>query len=176
MLQYAFSEGTLLTPLLMEHFHFSLRRVACLLGDLPNASMRRRFLNSEAGRTFHRSYTGSRGRPISLFGHNYRWANSDDGIIFGLCGACTRRWFPCMECSSSARRTCLHGPIGAKRSTLRTAMNEYQPRELIVVGDSLFCRRSPTSTLNPTRHTTSRHLVSMNVSTRKRHPIPRLAR
>jgi hypothetical protein len=38
-------------------------RGRALLGDVPNASMRRRFLASEAGREHHRSYTGSDADP-----------------------------------------------------------------------------------------------------------------
>ena len=34
-----------------------------LLGDLPNASMRQRFLDSEAGHEYHRAYTGTDEKP-----------------------------------------------------------------------------------------------------------------
>jgi hypothetical protein len=57
VLQYAFAEG--------DAFAFvdaALSLLApggrLLVGDLPNASMRRRFLASEAGRAHHREYTG----------------------------------------------------------------------------------------------------------------------
>lgn len=54
-----------------------------LLGDLPNASMRRRFLHSEAGRAFHRGYTGRDDEPA------VRWpalptGEIDDGVLLGL--------------------------------------------------------------------------------------------
>jgi SAM-dependent methyltransferase len=54
-----------------------------LLGDLPNASMRRRFLNSDSGRAFHRAYTGIEGDPP------VSWpvlpaGEIDDGVVLGL--------------------------------------------------------------------------------------------
>ncbi len=54
-----------------------------LLGDLPNASMRRRFLHSDAGHSFHRTYTGRDDDPT------VRWpllpsGEIDDGVLSGL--------------------------------------------------------------------------------------------
>jgi SAM-dependent methyltransferase len=54
-----------------------------LLGDLPNASMRRRFLHSEAGRAFHRQYTGRDDEP------EMAWpvlpaGELDDGVLLGM--------------------------------------------------------------------------------------------
>jgi hypothetical protein len=54
-----------------------------LLGDLPNASMRRRFLHSDAGRSFHRTYTGRDDDPTVA------WpllppGELDDGVLSGL--------------------------------------------------------------------------------------------
>ena len=54
-----------------------------LLGDLPNASMRRRFLHSAAGHEFHRRYTGRDDLPV------VNWpmlptGELDDGVVFGL--------------------------------------------------------------------------------------------
>jgi hypothetical protein len=84
VLQYAFTDMgvhafvdaalTLLAP-----------RGRLLLGDLPNASMRRRFLASQAGREHHHSYTGrDEDPPVS-------WpvlpaGEIDDSVVFGLIG------------------------------------------------------------------------------------------
>lgn len=54
-----------------------------LLGDLPNASMRRRFLASDAGRQFHKTYTGSVDDPIVNWG-SLPSGELDDGVLFGL--------------------------------------------------------------------------------------------
>jgi SAM-dependent methyltransferase len=56
-----------------------------LLGDLPNASMRRRFLHSDAGRSFHREYVGGEGEPPVAWPH-LPLGELDDGILFGLMG------------------------------------------------------------------------------------------
>jgi SAM-dependent methyltransferase len=53
-----------------------------LLADVPNASMRRRFLNSEAGRAYHREYVGRDEPPVV-------WpalpvGELDDGVLYGL--------------------------------------------------------------------------------------------
>lgn len=58
-----------------------------LIGDLPNASMRRRFLASDAGRAFHRQYTGENTDPP------VRWpeiplGELDDGVLLGLVARC----------------------------------------------------------------------------------------
>jgi prepilin-type processing-associated H-X9-DG protein len=54
-----------------------------LLGDLPNASMRRRFLHSEAGRKFHRSYTGLDDDPVVAWPVLPK-GELDDGVLLGL--------------------------------------------------------------------------------------------
>jgi Methyltransferase domain len=56
-----------------------------LLGDVPNASMRRRFLASEAGRAHHRAYTG-RDEDPPLQWPNLPIGEIDDAVIFGLLG------------------------------------------------------------------------------------------
>src|SRR5262249_11295650 len=54
-----------------------------LLGDLPNASMRRRFLVSEAGRQHHRAYSGrDEDPPVSW--PTLPTGEIDDGIVIGL--------------------------------------------------------------------------------------------
>ncbi len=54
-----------------------------LLGDLPNASMRRRFLSSEAGRAFHRRYTGRDDEPAVEW-PRLPMGELDDGVGLGL--------------------------------------------------------------------------------------------
>ena len=82
VLQYAFAEGSV-----HGFFDEALTLLApggrLLLGDLPNASMRRRFLHSDAGRAFHRAYTGRSDDP------GVEWprlpvGELDDGAILGL--------------------------------------------------------------------------------------------
>jgi SAM-dependent methyltransferase len=54
-----------------------------LVGDLPNASMRSRFLASEAGAAFHRAYTGTDEPPEPRYG-TLRRGEPDDGLVLGL--------------------------------------------------------------------------------------------
>jgi hypothetical protein len=53
-----------------------------LVGDLPNASMRRRFLASDAGREHHRQYTGSAAPPAVA--STASDDEMDDAAILGL--------------------------------------------------------------------------------------------
>ena len=54
-----------------------------LLGDIPNSSMRRRFLSSAAGAAFHRKYTGKDEDPqIAQFPAEQK--TMDDSVIFGM--------------------------------------------------------------------------------------------
>ncbi|MDP9225259.1 MAG: class I SAM-dependent methyltransferase [Actinomycetota bacterium] len=54
-----------------------------LLGDLPNASMRRRFLYSEAGRAFHLTYTGRDDDPAVTWPMLPK-GELDDAVLLGL--------------------------------------------------------------------------------------------
>ena len=56
-----------------------------LLGDLPNTSMRRRFLASDAGRKHHRAYTGRDEDPPVAW-PMLPAGEIDDAVIFGLLG------------------------------------------------------------------------------------------
>lgn len=82
VLQYIFADENL-----HGFFDQCLRLLApggrLLIGDLPNASMRSRFLLSEEGTLFHHGYTGSSDPPV------IRWPDLpsgqlDDAVIFGL--------------------------------------------------------------------------------------------
>ncbi|HEV3001482.1 MAG TPA: methyltransferase domain-containing protein [Solirubrobacteraceae bacterium] len=54
-----------------------------LIGDLPNASMRRRFLASAAGAAHHRAYTGRDEDPPVAFNTPSR-GEVDDALVLGL--------------------------------------------------------------------------------------------
>jgi SAM-dependent methyltransferase len=54
-----------------------------LLGDVPNASMRRRFLHGERGRAFHREYTGRDDDPTVSWPVQPT-GEIDDGVLLGL--------------------------------------------------------------------------------------------
>lgn len=54
-----------------------------LIGDLPNASMRRRFLASAAGAAHHRAYTGRDEDPPVTFNAPSR-GEVDDAVVLGL--------------------------------------------------------------------------------------------
>lgn len=56
-------------------------RGALLIGDVPNASMRRRFLTSETGRAFHRAFTGRDEDPPAEVIERGR---IDDELVLGL--------------------------------------------------------------------------------------------
>lgn len=54
-----------------------------LIGDIPNASMRKRFLSSEAGRAYHRAHYGD--RPFPEIGHNrLEQGQIDDAVVLGI--------------------------------------------------------------------------------------------
>ena len=53
-----------------------------LIGDIPNMSKRRRFFASEAGRMFHRQFTGRDADPVADF--NSPASGIDDAVLAGL--------------------------------------------------------------------------------------------
>jgi 2-polyprenyl-3-methyl-5-hydroxy-6-metoxy-1,4-benzoquinol methylase len=54
-----------------------------LIGDIPNASMRRRFLASDAGDAFHREYTGRDEAPVPAF-NRISEGEMDDAVLLSL--------------------------------------------------------------------------------------------
>lgn len=80
--QYVFVEGN---P--YEFLDEALRLLApggeLLLGDIPNVSMRKRFLASDNGRQFHRQYTKVDEDPEVAF-NCAEPGLIDDGVVFGL--------------------------------------------------------------------------------------------
>jgi hypothetical protein len=53
-----------------------------LIGDIPNASMRRRFLSSAAGRTYHQAHFGDAAPPEIAFNRLEPGA-IDDAVVLG---------------------------------------------------------------------------------------------
>ena len=56
---------------------------ACLVGDIPNVAMRRRFLDSDSGRRHHRAYCGRDEDPVVTF-NRLDPGVIDDAVVFGL--------------------------------------------------------------------------------------------
>ncbi len=54
-----------------------------LVADIPNQSMRRRFFSSDAGRAFHRSFTGTDTEPEVVF-NTLEFETIDDSVLIGL--------------------------------------------------------------------------------------------
>ncbi|OBH58719.1 bifunctional 2-polyprenyl-6-hydroxyphenol methylase/3-demethylubiquinol 3-O-methyltransferase UbiG [Mycobacterium sp. E2479] len=54
-----------------------------LVADIPNQSMRRRFFSSDAGRAFHKSFTGTDTEPEVEF-NKLEFEKIDDGVLVGL--------------------------------------------------------------------------------------------
>lgn len=67
VLQYVFIEGSIFAFLDAALELLAQGGGAMLLGDIPNASMRKRFLASAAGGAFHRTYTGRDEDPPLAF-------------------------------------------------------------------------------------------------------------
>lgn len=54
-----------------------------LIGDIPNVSKRRRFFASEAGRRYHKAFTGSDDAPIVDF-NTVAHGKIDDAVLIGM--------------------------------------------------------------------------------------------
>ena len=82
VIQYAFTDASI-----FEFLDAALELLApggrLLVGDLPNASMRRRFLASETGRAHHREYVGRDEDPDLTFNAIDR-GEIDDAVILSL--------------------------------------------------------------------------------------------
>jgi hypothetical protein len=82
VIQYAFRDASI-----FEFFDAALALLApggrLLIGDVPNASMRRRFLASETGRAHHREYSGRDEDPEVRFNAIDR-GEIDDAVILAL--------------------------------------------------------------------------------------------
>lgn len=77
---YIFAEGNV-----FEFLDFSLHLLgpggAMLIGDIPNQSMRDRFFSSDAGRAFHRQFTGVDAEPPL---GSYAAGKPDDAVLFAM--------------------------------------------------------------------------------------------
>jgi SAM-dependent methyltransferase len=91
VLHYVFA-GQPLIPFLDAALAMLKPGSALLLGDLPNASMRRRFLACSAGRTFHRTYSGRHEDP-DLPIHTATEGEMDDSVLLSLVARARARGF-----------------------------------------------------------------------------------
>jgi hypothetical protein len=81
VLQYVAKEGSLLR--FLDGLLGLLRPGGqCLIGDVPNASMRRRFMAGPAGRAYHAANYGTDPEPLLRAGIDHDELN--DGMIIGL--------------------------------------------------------------------------------------------
>ena len=82
VVQYAFTDGNL-----WRFLDCALSLLApgghLLIGDIPNRSMRNRFLASEAGHRHHREYTGRDEAPTVSFGRAAP-GEMDDSVVLGM--------------------------------------------------------------------------------------------
>lgn len=79
---YVFNEGNV-HRFLDEALSLLAPGGGLLLGDLPNNSMLRRFLDSDRGRQFHREYAQCDEDPLVEF-NTPSHARMDDGVLMGL--------------------------------------------------------------------------------------------
>jgi hypothetical protein len=89
VLAYSVLQHTLNRPGVFEFVDAACELLApggrLLLADMPNASMRRRFLASDAGYESHKAFSGRDERPVVEFNTPSRGEN-DDGVLFGILG------------------------------------------------------------------------------------------
>jgi hypothetical protein len=81
VLHYVFAEGGL-WAFLYRALSLLASGGAMLLGDIPNASKRRRFFTSEAGIAFHRNFMGDDSLPDLESGNDT--AKIDDAVVFEI--------------------------------------------------------------------------------------------
>jgi hypothetical protein len=81
VLHYVFAEGAL-WPFLDRTLSLLANGGAMLLGDIPNASKRRRFFTSEAGIAFHRNFMGDDSFPD--LGSADEPAKIDDAVVLEI--------------------------------------------------------------------------------------------
>ena len=82
VIQYVFVEASV-----FDFLDFSLALLApggrILLGDIPNASKRRRFFASDTGQAYHRAYTGS-DKEIPVYFNQIEPGKIDDATVLAL--------------------------------------------------------------------------------------------
>ncbi|MGG5824037.1 hypothetical protein [Falsiroseomonas sp. HW251] len=83
VLQYVFTEGSVFGFLDAAQALLQPGGGAMLIGDIPNASMRRRFLATAAGVAHHRRYTGRDEDPLLAFNAPTP-GEMDDAVILAL--------------------------------------------------------------------------------------------
>lgn len=89
VLAYSVLQHTLNRPGVFEFVDAACELLApggrLLLADIPNASMRRRFLASDAGHAYHREHYGGGEPPVIVFNGSSR-GEMDDAVVFGILG------------------------------------------------------------------------------------------
>jgi 2-polyprenyl-3-methyl-5-hydroxy-6-metoxy-1,4-benzoquinol methylase len=89
VLAYSVLQHTLSRPGVFEFVDAACELLApggrLLLADIPNASMRRRFLTSEAGHAYHREHYGDGEPPVVAFNSPSR-GEMDDAVVCGILG------------------------------------------------------------------------------------------
>ena len=87
VLAYSVLQHTLNRPGVFEFVDAACELLApggrLLLADIPNASMRRRFLASDAGYASHREFSGRDERPVVEFNAPTR-GEADDAVVFAI--------------------------------------------------------------------------------------------
>jgi len=79
---YIFTESSVWT-FLDKSLELLAEGGSLLIGDIPNISMRRRFFSSDAGKRFHRNFTGENDDPDVTF-NTLVTKSIDDSVIFSL--------------------------------------------------------------------------------------------
>lgn len=82
VIQYIFSEGNI-WRFLDKTLSLLAEQGQLLLGDIPNASMRKRFLTSQTGHKFHMQHMGATTPPKVEF-HKIEEDQMDDSVIFSI--------------------------------------------------------------------------------------------
>ena len=89
ILAYSVLQHTLNRPGVFEFIDAACELLApggrLLLADIPNASMRRRFLASEAGRAYHHEHYDEEQPPVVEFNRPSR-GEMDDAVVLGILG------------------------------------------------------------------------------------------
>lgn len=83
VIQYVFAEAAL-EPFIDGVLHLLAPGGHALIGDIPNSTMRTRFLASDAGKAFHRRYMGVDSDPKPLSVGAPQSDEIDDTVVLGL--------------------------------------------------------------------------------------------
>lgn len=82
VIQYVFAEGNLF-GFIDAAMQLLDREGRLLIGDVPNASMRKRFLASSSGKMYHKMHYPGRPEPVIQF-NSLDAGQIDDGVVLGV--------------------------------------------------------------------------------------------